>query len=318
MKKINRLFLVLLIFALLTACGAASTNEATADTATAYSEAATEDLVQEETVAVTGETQRQTGITEGNNSDSLSERIIYSAYAEIETTDFDASIDAVYALMDRYEAFLENSSVNGSNLTDSYSGVISNRSAAFTIRVPREHYSAMTSALDTIGNVTHLSSDAENITAQYTDTESQLKAYELQEERLLEILEQAGTVEDMITLESRLSEIRYQKEALTAQLKNWDNQVDYSTVTINIQEVQVLTPEPQEEMTYWQQVGDGFLSTIHWIGRAAKALFRIFVAALPILIPVGVVVLVVVLLCRRKKKASKPSDSQNSSERREP
>lgn len=322
MKKIRILIPLLLIFALLAACGAAAKSE-TADTAAGtYEEVATEDATAEapEAAPAEGETasteaQSTSGITEGTATEGdLSERIIYSAYAEIETTDFDASLEAVYDLLDQYDAFVENSSVNGSNLYDTYSGTVSHRSASFTLRVPKESYSAMTSGLDAVGNVTYLSSNAENITAQYTDTESQLSAYELQEERLLDILSQAENVEDMIELESRLSEIRYQKEALTSQLKNWDNQVAYSSVTLSLQEVQVLTPEPQEEKTYWQQVGDGFLATVNWMGRAGKALFRVFVAALPILLPIAAVIVITVLLCRRKKKHVKSGTPQPPSD----
>ena len=171
-------------------------------------EAVTEDAAAAETQEA--EIQNISGVTEGSATENLSEQIIYSAYAEIETTEFDASLEAVNALLEQYGAFVENSSVNGSNLYDTYSGTVSHRSASFTLRVPKESYSAMTSGLDTIGNVTYLSSNAENITAQYTDTESQLSAYELEEERLLDILSQAQTVEDMIELESRLSDIRYQ------------------------------------------------------------------------------------------------------------
>lgn len=324
MKKIRILLPLLLVLSLLAACGATAQSE-TADTAAnagTYQEVATEDTMTEvpEAAPAEGETasteaQSTSGITEGTATEGdLSERIIYSAYAEIETTDFDASLEVVYDLLDQYDAFVENSSVNGSNLYDTYSGTVSHRSASFTLRVPKESYSAMTSGLDAVGNVTYLSSNAENITAQYTDTESQLSAYELQEERLLDILSQAENVEDMIELESRLSEIRYQKEALTSQLKNWDNQVAYSSVTLSLQEVQVLTPEPQEEKTYWQQVGDGFLATVNWMGRAGKALFRVFVAALPILLPIAAVIVITVLLCRRKKKHVKSGTPQPPSD----
>ena len=237
----------------------------------------------------------------GLSGSDLAEKIIYSASADLETLDFDASVQTLYDLMDQYGAFLENSSLHDSQLLydDGY------RSGSFTLRVPQAHYADLTGALDQVGHVIYLGSFADNITAQYTDTQSRLAAYETEEQRLLEIMAQAETVEDLISLESRLSEIRYQKESLTSQLQNWDNQVSYSTVTLSLQEVRDLTPEPEEERTYWQQVGDGFLATIHWMGRAGKTLFRVFVAALPILLPLAVIILVVVLLCLRKKRQTK-------------
>ena len=253
------------------------------------------------------------GITEGAPSAAdLSEKIIYSAYAEIETLEFDQSVDAVYAMMDQYGAFVENSSVTGSNLTDSYYGYSSTRSADFTLRVPKDRYFAMTAALDGIGNVTYLSSNADNITAQYTDTASRLAAYEVEEQRLLDILAQAETVEDMITVESRLSDIRYEKEYLTSTLNNWDNQVAYSTVSLHLREVKVLTPEPVEEKGYWEKVGEGFMDTLGSIGNGCKEIFRFFVAAIPVLLILAVVIVVIVLLIRRgirkhaRKQAAAP------------
>lgn len=135
MKKAKILLPLLLVLSLLAACGATAQPE-TADTAAnagAYEEVATEDTMTEvpEAAPAEGETasteaQSTSGITEGTATEGdLSERIIYSAYAEIETTDFDASLEVVYDLLDQYDAFVENSSVNGSNLYDTYSGTVS-------------------------------------------------------------------------------------------------------------------------------------------------------------------------------------------------
>ena len=245
------------------------------------------------------------GVTEGagESTSNLSEKIIYTANAEIETTEFDSAVETVNELMTRYGAFVESSSVTGINLSESYNGSRSNRTADFTLRVPKDKYSAITGALSEVGNVTYLSSDAQNITTQYMDTQSRLTAYETEEARLLEFLAQAETVEDMITVESRLSDIRYEKEWLTSQLKNWDNQVSYSTVYIHLREVRMLTPEPEPEPeTYGQQLISGFLSTLKGMGRAIKSLFLGFVSALPVLIPLAVIVIVIILLVRRSSK----------------
>ena len=57
------------------------------------------------------------------------------------------------------------------------------------------------------------------------------------------MLEKAETVADMITIESRLSEVRYNIESVTSQLNNWQHQVDYSTINLSIYEVKELSPE---------------------------------------------------------------------------
>lgn len=252
------------------------------------------------------------GMLSGTESGSLTDKIIYSAYGELETTDFDGSLAAINTLADQYGAFVESSSVTGNDLQTAASGGFYGRTAQFTLRVPRAHYSDLTAALDTVGNVTYLTSDAENITAQYSDVEAQVKSYDTQEQRLLEIMAQADTVEDMITLEGRLSDVRMERERLETQLQNWDRQVDYSTVTISLTEVQELTPEPPEqEPSYLQQLGSTFMDSVRWMGQAAKLGLKLLVAVIPVLLPIGAVILIVVLICRAasKRKRNKQAEA---------
>lgn len=318
------------LFLAMSACGASSANSVmdVADAAAAepaeapaMEEVATEDAYTEEAGVVenaaAGGTTESTGLIQGAETGNLADKIIYTAYANLETTDLDKSIDTLNGLVEQYGAFLESSSVTGNNLLDIAAGYTYGRSADFTLRVPKEHYSDFTSALDTVGNVTNLTSDAENITAQYSDVETQVKSYDTQEQRLLEIMAQADTVEDMITLESRLSEVRMEKDRLETQLQNWDRQVDYSTVSISLTEVQELTPEPpEEEPTYMEQLGQTFMDSVHWMGRAAKGGFRLLVAVIPVLLPIAVVILAVVLICkgaakRKRKKQEEILRKQN-------
>ena len=304
------------LFLAMSACGASSANSVmdVADAAAAepaeapaMEEAATEDAYTEEAGvmenAAAGGTTESTGLIQGAETGNLADKIIYTAYANLETTDLDKSIDTLNGLVEQYGAFLESSSVTGNNLLDIAAGYTYGRSADFTLRVPKEHYSDFNSALDTVGNVTNLTSDAENITAQYSDVETQVKSYDTQEQRLLEIMAQADTVEDMITLENRLSEVRMEKDRLETQLQNWDRQVDYSTVTISLTEVQELTPEPPaEEPTYMEQLGQTFMDSVHWMGRAAKGGVKLLVAVIPVLLPIAVIILAVVLICKAASK----------------
>ncbi len=305
------------LFLTMSACGASSANSAM-DTAAAepametmkiegtdggtYDDdaAAEGEMDTEETTAgAVQESESALLAGSGISESDLAEKIIYSAVADLETQEFDSSVQKIYALMEQYGAFLENSYFTDEQLL--YDGY--QRYGSFTLRVPQEHYSDFTGALDGVGHITSLRSSAENITAQYTDTQSRLNAYETEEQRLLEIMAQAETVEDLITLENRLSEIRYQKESLTAQLQNWDNQISYSTVTLSLYEVQELTPEPpEEEPTYLEQLGQTFMGSVHWMGRAAKGGVKLLVAVIPVLLPIAVIILAVVLICKAASK----------------
>ena len=254
-----------------------------------------------------------TGLTESNIADSLSEKIIYSLYAYIETTEFNNTLSDVNMLMDQYNAFIQSSSIGGNSYYDN----TTYRTAEFVIRVPVENFSALKGSLGLLGNVVNENADATNITAQFTDVEARLTTYRTEEDRLLAMLEKADTVEDMITIESRLSDVRYQIESLTATLRNWQNEVDYSTVTLSIREVEELSTQVSAQRTYWERMWDGLQSTFDGIGDFFKSLFMSIVVALPVLVILGVIAVVVVVIVRatrkRKARTNKPGEPDDES-----
>jgi hypothetical protein len=244
------------------------------------------------------------------NTGSLSERIIYSAEANIETTEFDAAIEKVYAMLDRYGAFIETSYVSGRGYAETYSGRASYRSASFTLRVPKESFTVVTNGLSELGNLLSVNSNAVNIQARYTDTESRLNAYRTEEERLLAMLSDVTDVESMIVIESRLSDVRYEIESLTSTLRDWQNQVDYSSVHLYINEVERLHEQPGR--SYAQELGDGFNASVRGIGSFFKGALKFLVIALPVISLLAVAALAVFLIV---KKARSPRGERKERER---
>ena len=247
--------------------------------------------------------------------DGLAEKIIYTAHAEIETLEFDDTIDRVYTMIGLNGAFVENSYVSGINHEQRQYGIQSLREARFTIRVPQNRLEAMTENLDSLGNVIYLVSDAKNITSEFIDTESHLTALRAQEQSLLNMLRAADTIADMIIIEERLSDVRYTIESLTSTLRNWQNKVDYSTLTLNITEVLLLTDTEividVDEPTYWEKMGDGFLSSAEGVGRFFAELFRFLVISLPVLAVLGAITAITLIILKltvwkksRKKRTS--------------
>lgn len=306
-KRLSLVLAVLLIVACLTGCGGSAKDSAFENSSSAggyYSgDAAAPEASYDADMEVDYSTTDSKGsaILPGFQVD-MSEKVIYTAYADIETIDFDGSVEKVYGLLDQYDAFIENSYITGKSYSTEFYGYQSYRVAEFTIRVPREHYSALTSSLGTLGNVLSINASVDNITTQYIDTESRLETYRIEEERLLAMLEKATSVEEMIAIEARLSEVRYNIESLTSQLKNWDNKVNYSTVTIYLNEVKELTEQVPVQRTYWEEIGDGLQSTFRSIGRFFKNLLKFIVVNFPVIIIIAVIVVVVVVIFRKCTK----------------
>ena len=254
------------------------------------------------------------------NANSEFDKIIYTANVDLETLEFEETISALYKLIEANGAFIETSSVSGTNYNAKYYyGYSSYRTAYFTIRVPKENFSGLTGALSSIGNVTQSRTSADNITASFLDTESRLKAYRTEESNLLEMMEKADTVEDMITIQDRLSWIRYEIESLTSQLKNWQNRVDYSTLNLNITEVKEYTEEPVIEKTFGEEIRDGFNSSVKWLKQALRDIVVFIVSSLPvlvlpiiILIPAAIILIIVLLSVKsRKKKKARKAEAES-------
>ena len=256
MKKTVTLIVCVLMLLSLCACGAQSAKNASRDEAYVSSpaEAPMPEPEMAADVAYGGfaVNEMKGDSPEAKTPDVDPEKIIYSADATVETTEFEQTLEKLQALVQQYGGFIESSSINGSNYYSQSRGYSNSRSAYYTIRIPSARFTELMGSLSTLGNVPYTHSYTENITSRYYDVQARLTAYQTQEQRLLEMMEKAETVSDIIVIEDRLTELRYQIENLQSSLNNWDRQVNYSTVNINVSEVTVFTPEAK--LTYGQRL----------------------------------------------------------------
>lgn len=236
------------------------------------------------------------------------EKIIYSSDVTVETTAFDETIAKAEALVKEYGGWIESSSVNGANYYDASRGYARNRSASFSLRIPSSRFNELMNSLSSLGNIPYSHTYTENVTAQYYDVQARLTAYAAQEKRLLEMMELAESVEDVILLESRLSELRYQIESLQSTLNNWDRRVSYSSVYLDIKEVREYTPEPERRISYGEELAGALRDGLQAVGSFFKNLLVFLAEALPLLLVLGAIVWLIVWLIRRavrRRKAKK-------------
>ena len=158
----------------------------------------------------------------------MSEKIIYSADATLETTEFDYSIEEIRALVKELGGFMESSTISGNNYYSISRGNTGGRYASFLIRVPSDKFSVLTGSLSEFGNVPYCNTYMQNVTMEYYDAQSRLEAYKTQETRLLEMLAAAKSVEDMLAIQQQLTDVQYEIDSLTGQLRYYDHQVNYS------------------------------------------------------------------------------------------
>ena len=221
------------------------------------------------------------------------EKIIYSADATLETTDFDATVNGVLELVEKNGGWVESSSVNGANYYSISRGNSYNRSAYYTLRIPGDKFQTLMNSLSTLGNVPYTHVYTENVTAQYYDTQARLTAYEAQEQRLVEMMDKANTVEEIVIIEDKLTELRYRIDSLQTSLNNWDRRVNYSTLNLSVEEVRQYTPD-EGKISYGQELWRAFTDAIEGVGEFFKNALVFIVSALPAL----VIILVLFFLLR--------------------
>ena len=318
MKKMLSLLLALLLVLSLCACGSA--RPASPSAAGVYeAPAAKADTAMEfaaEEAADLGGFSAAAGVSAANGAagdpsgppQADPDKIIYSADVTVETTAFDDAVSRVEALVKTHGGWIESSSVNGANYYDTARGYARSRSASYTLRIPSDRFSQLMGELSTLGNVPFSHTYTENVTAQYYDVQARMDACTAQEARLLEMMELAETVEDVIALESRLSDLRYQIESLQSTLNNWDRRVSYSSIYLELSEVKAYTPEPEQRLSYGQELLGALGDGLRAVGNFFKDLLVLLAAALPALLVLAVLLLLLVPLVRKlrnRRKAKK-------------
>lgn len=230
---------------------------------------------------------------EAESSQTASDRkLIKTVSMDVETEEFDSLISKLQSRIGGLGGYVESSSTNNSSYY-----VNNGRYANYVIRIPANRLDELVGNVTDLANVTWKEENVEDITLRYVDIESHKIALQTEQERLLVLMERAETVEDLITIESRLSEIRYQIQNYESTLRTYDNQVNYSTLHLSISEVKKLTP--QEEPGVWERIQDGFTENLEDVVIGVRDFFVDVVIAIPYFVIWGVVLLLGYWIGRR-------------------
>lgn len=228
------------------------------------------------------------------SSQTINRKLIRTVNLHVETDDFDTLLDKLNAEISALNGYVEQSDISGNSIQSTRS----RRWAYTTVRIPSTSLDSFISYVEANGNVTNKSETTTDITLKYSDLESKKKSLSIEQDRIWALLETADTLEAVIALEERLSEIRYELESMESTLRLYDNQVDYSTVYINIEEVKIYTPTVPE--TVGERIQKGFQKNLINMKDFCVDTFVAFISALPILIPSLIVISVFIFFIKKK------------------
>lgn len=228
---------------------------------------------------------------EGSTPDGYDQsevKLIHTAYLELEVLDFDAAVADLNRRVETAGGYCESSDLYNYG---------SSRSADYVIRVPSDQYRSFVDACSQWENcyLRSKSEDVQNVGEEYFDAETRLTTLRTKLERLQELLAQATEMEDILVIESAISETEYQIEQYTTTLNRYDSLIDYATVHITMSEVTDLTEEEGVGLftrlgqnLRWgaEDFGEGLENFILWVAYHLfdLMLFVLFVAVILFLV----------------------------------
>jgi len=246
----------------------------------------------------------------GSSETSLTEnrKMIRTVYLDAESEDMDTLLPALEEKLALLGGYVEAREVYSNSETPSQW-----RRANLTLRIPSDKADQFLTHVEAQSNVTSINETLDDVTLDYVATESRVKALETEQERLLELMDKAETLSDLLEIEARLTDVRYELETVASQLRVLDNQIDYTTIYLSIWQVTQLTPT--EKQSVWQRISTGFMDTLRSTGTALSNIFVWLIVSSPALVILAIPVVVIVLLIRKrrnKKRGSKPPVSDSS------
>lgn len=300
MKKISVLILCMVLAISLAACGA-SNDMVAQDNGFSSAADSAGGIFYNTSESLNYKTELHSDIVtdETGEAPQTNEKIIKTVEAYVQTKEYDNYIASLTASVASNGGYVENSDANMGGYGNS------NRNSTYILRVPADKLDAFMLAAEENGKITSKTETQKNVTLEYVDIESRISAYRTEKETLTNLLEKAESLENVLAIQERLSEVNYQIENYTAQLRVLENRVSYSTVTLHINEVERVT---ESEPTLWQRIKNEFLDNIDNLKDGLEDFAVTIIGGLPVIILVAAIAVVAIIIIKKinkKRKAKK-------------
>lgn len=258
--------------------------------------------------------EESTAAPSGTSDNQLADdrKIIKNAQMTVETKQFDKFISSLESTLSVNGGYVESKEISGGyDRTD-------DRNAHIVIRIPADKLDSFMHTVSESSTVIYENTSAQDVTSSYNDIERHIESLKTEQNRLLELLKKAESLSDILDIEARLTEIRYQLDSYEQQLNTYDDKIAYSTLTLTVYEVDRETVT--EDDGFGTQVSQGFMQSLTAIGKGLRTFAIGFLSASPFLILIAIialVVLVIVKICIKKHKSKETLSHTGNSENKQ-
>ena len=212
-----------------------------------------------------------TGAPAGNYSDA-ERKLIKRASISIRVENIAAANDTVAAMMKKYDAYAASTSMD-------------ENSHHYSIRVPAIYYDFFLSETGSLGRLINRNESTEDVTLRYYDLEGRLSTKKELLKTFQAYLGKAKTIEEILSVESRISELQYDIDGTGKQLRNLADKVEYATVDLYLQGP--VTASVLRGLTFGERVKRLFGGFGGFLSGLAMVLLGIVVYGVPIILLLG-------------------------------
>ena len=218
------------------------------------------------------------------DSDSLSanypdaeRKLIKRANISVRVENLDAAEDSVNALLKKYNAYAASSNIQ-------------ENSRYYSLRVPANYYDIFLAETGGMGRLINRYENTEDVTLRYYDLEGRLANKKELLKTFQAYLGKAKTIEEILSVEARISDLQYEIEGTGIQFRNLTNNIDYATIDLNLFGP-VTSSMQNQELTFGERVKQLFNSFGDFLSVVAMILIGIVIYGIPILLILGLLYL---------------------------
>lgn len=290
----------LLLILLLTACSSQNSENKSEDSASTAEQNV--EMAELDSSKAELRDEQSTIANKENNSNNQSETtenermVIYNANLSLQVIDYHQVETKIQNKATEVGGYVVESSIYN-NGSDYINGTI-------IVKIPQSHFQSYIKEVEKNSiKVIEKSVTGNDVTEEFVDLESRLKAKEAVEKRLLTLMDQADKTEDLLKISNDLATVQEEKEQILGRMKYLQNNVDYSTVTIQLEEklVKVDSIKDKDSLNTWQKAKSQFVSTINGLISFLSDVAVFLIGLSPIIIPI-VIIVIIGIIYRKKRK----------------
>jgi len=214
-------------------------------------------------------TSGEDGALAADELNNVERKLVKRAYIRIRVENLDASDASVTGMLQKYDAYAASTEVD-------------ENSRSYSLRVPSQHYDAFLVEMNGMGRLLNRSENTEDVTLRYYDLEGRLETKKELLRTFQSYLGKAKTIEEILAVEARISELQYDIEGTGVQLRNLANRVDYATIDLTL--FGPVTSMPQRNVTFGERIKELFGSFGGFLASVAVVIMGIVIYGIPVLL----------------------------------